>query len=215
MSQPRVQIVDYRLGNLFSIQQACKHVGLDAFVSGSADELQSVDGIILPGVGAYGNAMQSLHELQLVDPLKRAAEAGKPLLGICLGMQLLFDSSQEFGEHQGLGLISGQVNRIPDQVLDGRQMRVPNVGWNPITFAERSDTGPLLDGLSDNTFMYFVHSYCAEAVSESDQLTTTQYGNFRYCSAVLRENILGCQFHPEKSAQAGLRLYENWGRSLR
>jgi glutamine amidotransferase len=215
MTQPRVQIVDYRLGNLFSIQQACAHVGLDAFVSDSADELQTVDGIVLPGVGAYGNAMQSLNDLQLTEPLQQAAEAGKPLFGICLGMQLLFEGSEEFGEHEGLGLISGKIVRIPDQILNGRQLRVPNVGWNRIEFANGRGGEPVLNGVSDNTFMYFVHSYCAQSVPEADRLTTTMYGEFRYCSAVLRGSILGCQFHPEKSAQAGLRLYENWARSLR
>lgn len=215
MTSPRVQIVDYRLGNLFSIQQACRHAGIDAFVSDSAEQLQSVDGIILPGVGAYGNAMQSLRELQLTEPLKQAARAGTPLFGICLGMQLLFEGSEEFGEHEGLGLISGKICRIPDQLLNGRQLRVPNVGWNRIEFRRGREAEPVLDGVPDNTFMYFVHSYCARSVPEADQLTTTVYGEFRYCSAVLRGSILGCQFHPEKSAQAGLRLYENWARSLR
>ena len=214
MTKPRVQIIDYRLGNLFSIQQACQHVGLDAFVSASTDELSTVDGIILPGVGAYGNAMQSLRELNLIQPLKSAAADGRPLMGICLGMQLLFETSEEFGIHEGLGLISGRIQRIPDQKRDGRRLRVPNVGWNRVSFADRSDCGSILDGVADGEFMYFVHTYCAQDVPEADQLTTTQYGEFRYCSAVLRENILGCQFHPEKSAQAGLRLYENWAKSL-
>jgi len=214
MSRPRVQIVDYRLGNLFSIQQACEHCGLDAFVSGSAEDLETVDGIVLPGVGAYGNAMDHLRDLRLVKPLQSAAADGKPLLGICLGMQLLFDSREEFGDHAGLGLISGRIRRIPDQTIDGRALRVPNVGWNRISFVPHNAANPFLEGISDGQHMYFVHSYCAVDVPDDDRLTTTQYGQFQYCSAVRRGNILGCQFHPEKSAQKGLRLYQNWAKSL-
>lgn len=215
MALPRVQIIDYRLGNLFSIQQACRYVGLDAFVSASAEQLETVDGIILPGVGAFGNAMQSLNDLQLTEPLRQVAKAGKPLLGICLGMQLLFESSEEFGEHQGLGLISGRISRIPDQILNRKQYRVPNVGWSRIIFEGHVQQETFLNGISDKEFMYFVHSYCAQSVQESDRLTMTEYGEFRYCSAVLHGSILGCQFHPEKSARAGLQLYENWACSLR
>ena len=213
-SGARIQIVDYRLGNLFSIQQACERVGLDAFVSANPDALASVDGIILPGVGAFGDAMNNLKELRLLDPLCKAAGNGKPLLGICLGMQLLFKKSEEFGDHEGLGLLSGYVEKIPEQTAGDRKLRVPNVGWNRIRFANRSDVAAVLDGVEDGAWMYFVHSYCARPGNLGDQLTLTDYGTIRYCSGVLRGSILGVQFHPEKSGRIGLRMYENWARGL-
>lgn len=211
---PRVQIVDYRLGNLFSIQQACRRVGMDAFVSASAESLKQVDGIILPGVGAFGNAMDSLRQLRLLDPLRGAVEAGTPLMGICLGMQLLFQESEEFGQHEGLGLLPGTIRRIPEQIVAGRKLRVPNVGWNHVYFAPHATDLALREGVPDGAYFYFVHSFYADPAEPSDCLTTTQYGRIRYCSAVRRGNILGVQFHPEKSAQVGLRFYENWAQSL-
>lgn len=211
---PRVQIVDYRLGNLFSIQQACQRVGMDAFVSASVDSLEKVDGIILPGVGAFGNAMESLRQLRLLEPLRRVAETGKPLMGICLGMQLLFQQSEEFGRHEGLGLLPGEIRRIPDQTAAGRKLRVPNVGWNRVHFAPHTAGQPIRTAVPDGAYFYFVHSYYADPSEPGDCLTTTQYGEIRYCSAVQRGNILGVQFHPEKSAQVGLRFYQNWARSL-
>ena len=206
----RIQIIDYRLGNLFSVQQACRHVGLNAFVSPSAETLDEVDGIILPGVGAFGSAMDNLSELHLLDPLIHVVRQGKPLLGICLGMQLLFDSSEEFGFHQGLGLLPGSVRRLPDQTADSRKLRVPNVGWNRVELPmERAKNGNSW-GVRDGAFMYFVHSYYAVPDEASDNLAFTGYGQFRYCSAVQRENILGVQFHPERSAEDGLNLYRHW-----
>ena len=150
---PRVQIIDYRLGNLFSIQQACQQVGIEAFVSDSPETLASVDGLILPGVGAFGNAMKSLQELKLIDPLRAVVAQGKPLMGICLGMQLLFDQSEEFGEHEGLGLLAGKIKRIPEQVLAERKLRVPNVGWNKIEFNERDGCTELRTGIHDHSYM--------------------------------------------------------------
>ncbi len=206
----RIQIVDYRLGNLFSIQQACRHAGLEAFVSHSAETLDQVDGIILPGVGAFGNAMSHLSELDLIEPLTRAVRLGKPLLGICLGMQLLFDSSEEFGAHQGLGLLPGSVRRLPDQTSESRKLRVPNTGWNRVELPEERVTDCNSWGLRDGAFMYFVHSYHVVPDMASDNLAFTEYGQFRYCSAVQRKNIMGVQFHPERSAEAGLNFYRHW-----
>ena len=211
---PRVQIVDYRLGNLFSVQQACQRVGIDAFVSDAAETLAEVDGLILPGVGAFGNAMESLRELGLVEPLCEVVRQGKPLMGICLGMQLLFETSEEFGEHAGLGLLPGRIRRIPDQTIAGRKLRVPNVGWNRIDFCRHDATETICAGVPDASYMYFVHSYYADPTDAADQLTTTAYGEIRYCSSVQRASILGVQFHPEKSAELGLQFYRNWAASL-
>lgn len=209
----RVQIIDYKLGNLFSISQACQRAGMDAFVSAEPD-FDDADGVILPGVGAFGNAMDRLTDLDLVGPLQELAASGKPLLGICLGMQLLFDRSEEFGEHEGLGLLPGEIRRIPDQRIDDRVYRVPNVGWNRISFCHPDAHAAATEGIPDGAYMYFVHSFYADPADNSDRLTETRYGKFRYCSAVRRGSILGYQFHPEKSGELGLRFYRNWAQSL-
>lgn len=211
---PRVQIIDYHLGNLFSIQQACHRAGLDAFVSSSPLTISDVAGVILPGVGAFGNAMDNLQRLQLLQPLQEYAAAGRPLFGICLGMQLLFEDSEEFGLHAGLGLLRGHVRRLPVQFSGDRRLRVPHVGWQQTWFAESAADQPVRAGIPDGQHMYYVHSYFAEPQDSADILTFTQYGQIRYCSAVLRGNIFGVQFHPERSARAGLRFYENWGKVI-
>jgi len=206
----RVQIVDCRLGNLFSVRQACLHAGLDAFVSSSFETLDEVDGIILPGVGAFGHAMQNLQELELIEPLIRVVREGKPLLGICLGMQLLFEESEEFGTNPGLGLLSGNVRRLPNQTTSSGKLRVPNVGWHRVEVSPQKSSEPIGEIIRDGAYMYFVHSYRVIPNEESDILTFTEYGQLRYCSAVQRKNIIGVQFHPERSAKGGIQFYRNW-----
>lgn len=210
----RIQIIDYGLGNLFSIQQACESLGAEAIVSSAVDEFGAVDGIILPGVGAFGNAIEKLRELNIVEPLKEAVNAGKPLMGICLGMQLLFDESEEFGQHEGLGLLPGKIRRIPDQTENEQKLRVPNVGWNPADFTVEATSSAILHGIASGTYFYFVHSYYCEPSQTTDWLLQTQYGKICYCCAAQRDNILGLQFHPEKSGKLGLRLYHNWLETL-
>lgn len=212
---PRVQIIDYRLGNLFSILQACQRAGLDAFLSDSPDTLTQVDGVILPGVGAFGNAMENLNSLGLIQPLKDVVASGTPLFGICLGMQLLFDESEEFGTHRGLGILRGKVSRLPDQVIDERRLRVPNVGWHRTCFADSAAELAIRKGMPDEQYLYYVHSYFVSPEEPSDILAFTRYGQFCYCSAVLHQNTLGVQFHPERSARPGLRFYENWAKMVR
>lgn len=212
---PRVQIVDYRLGNLFSIQQACDRVGLDAFVSDCPQSLEDVDGIILPGVGAFGNAMDNLRELRLLEPLRERVASDCPLFGVCLGMQLLFEESEEFGRHAGLGILSGCVKRLPQQMHRDRQLRIPNVGWHRTFLADPISVRPVCEGIRDGQYMYYVHSYHADPEDSSDVLTFTHFGDIRYCSAVQRGNIVGVQFHPERSAEAGLQFYRNWAKMVR
>lgn len=212
---PRVQIIDYRVGNLFSIQQACRQAGLDAFVSDSPRTLADVDGVILPGVGAFGNAMENLRQMHLLEPLRDYAAAERPLFGVCLGMQLLFDRSEEFGEHEGLRILSGSVRRLPEQSDGQHRFRVPNVGWQRTWFSASAPMHSLCRNMIDGQFMYYVHSYFAEPDDAADILTFTRFGQIHYCSAVLRGNIFGVQFHPERSAQGGLQFYENWGRLLK
>jgi glutamine amidotransferase len=204
-------IVDYELGNLFSVQQACLHVGLDAEISNDPAQVAAADGLILPGVGAFGAAMGNLRRRGLEAPLKAQVAAGKPFLGICLGLQLLFTDSVEFGSQGGLDLLPGKVLRIPEQI-NGQRTRVPQIGWNQIAPpADRDWAGTPLEHLERGTYMYFVHSYYCQPDRAEDQLTTTNYLGLEYCSGVQRGNILAFQFHPEKSGPDGVEVYRKWG----
>jgi glutamine amidotransferase len=210
---PHVAVVDYGLGNLFSIQQACRAVGLEAEVTRDASAMVSADGLILPGVGAFGDAMETLRRLNLASVICKAAETGKPLVGICLGLQLLMEVSHEFGHHEGLGLIPGEVVRLEDPTEDGRVLKVPQVGWNRIAAPGMAGAGAwagtLLEGVAEGEFMYFVHSFIVVPADHSVVLSNTRYGDIEFCSSVRKGNIFACQFHPERSGRKGLRVYEN------
>lgn len=223
MTEIKVAILDYGLGNLFSIAHACERVGLRSVVTCSSQEIESADAVILPGVGAFGDAMTSLRSLGLVDVIKNVAGSGKPLMGICLGMQLLMSESHEFGVHEGLGIIEGSVAKF-DAPKDGdRRLKVPQVGWNTIHKAsadeytkqkdhalERWGASPLA-GLEDEEYMYFVHSYYVKPSDESVAMSYTRYGDVEFCSSLGTGNVFGCQYHPERSGAQGLRIYENFG----
>ena len=224
-SQINVAVVDYGLGNLFSVKHACERVGMQATVTSSRQEILGADGILLPGVGAFGDAMQCLERLKLVEVLREATLFGKPLVGICLGMQLLMSESQEFGRHRGLNILEGEVVKFDKPQGSRGTLKVPQVGWNrvrrpgsPLTpgpspaRGEGSQTsdiwaGTPLDGMPDGTSMYFVHSFYVKPCRRDAVLAVTTYGDVEFCSAVRRDNVLGFQFHPERSGQAGLRLY--------
>jgi glutamine amidotransferase len=197
-----IAIVDYGIGNLRSVQKAVERVGATAVVSGDPSALDAARGVILPGVGAFGDGMAHLRARKLVEPVLCQVEEGKPLLGICLGMQLLFDESEEMGHHQGLGLLPGRVVRFPEGDL-----KVPHIGWNQL----RVHKGMLLDGVADGAHAYFVHSYYAAPEEPADVLATTEYG-IEFASVVGRGKVLGAQFHPEKSQEVGLRLLSNYAR---
>ena len=235
VSPVRVAIVDYGLGNLFSVKNACHHVGLRAAVTSSRQEISDADGVILPGVGAFGDAMESLKRLDLVDLLRDISLSGKPFLGICLGMQLLMAESYEFGRHPGLGIIEGAVVRLEerveslDSVLGGsfNNLKVPQIGWNRVfkpiieeALVGRTDpemdpwAGTALAELDDGEFMYFVHSYYVKPEDASLVLSTTRYGSLEFCSTLKRGNTFGCQFHPERSGPMGLQLYQNFASML-
>ena len=204
-------IVDYELGNLFSVQQACLHVGLDAQISNDPADVAAADGLILPGVGAFGAAMHNLRQRGLEAPLKAQVAAGIPFLGICLGLQLLFTDSIEFGSQGGLDLLPGRVLRIPAEI-GGHKTRVPQIGWNQIAPPpHRTWHGTPLDHLQAGAYMYFVHSYYCQPDDPSDILTETDYMGLPYCSGVQRGNILAFQFHPEKSGPDGVEVYRKWG----
>jgi imidazole glycerol-phosphate synthase subunit HisH len=199
------------LGNLFSVQQACLHVGLDAEISNDPVKVAAADGLILPGVGAFGTAMHNLRKRGIEEPLKAQVAAGKPFLGICLGLQLLFTDSVEFGSQGGLNLLSGKVLRIPEEIR-GQKTRVPQIGWNQIVAPFGKDwKGTPLEHLNAGSYMYFVHSYYCLPDHPSDILTLTDYMGLEYCSGVQRDNILAFQFHPEKSGPEGVEVYRKWG----
>ena len=192
-----IGIIDYGVGNLFSLCSSCKAIGQDAFVSGDADELAKADRLILPGVGAFGDAANKLRETGMADFVRQQAAAGKPLLGICLGMQLLFEKSYEYGCHEGLGLLKGQV--VPMEGKLPAELKIPHMGWNALEIRG----GRLLEGL-DGQYVYFVHSFFAEGCEDS-LAAVTEYG-IPITAAVEQGTVFGCQFHPEKSGNVGLSI---------
>ena len=195
-------IVDYGSGNLRSVQKAFEHVGVVAEVGSDARRMKEASGLVLPGVGAFGAAMIQLEQRGLVEPLLERIRAGVPFLGVCLGMQVLFESSEEDPGVPGLGLVRGDVRLLPSTV------KVPHIGWNQVHACTCSD---LLDGIPDGSAFYFVHSYAVVPRSPADVLTMTDYG-VNFVSAVEVDNIAGVQFHPEKSSTLGLRFYRNFAR---
>ncbi|MFH2138227.1 MAG: imidazole glycerol phosphate synthase subunit HisH [Candidatus Omnitrophota bacterium] len=209
---PLVAIIDYRLGNLFSVQQACVQVGLRSVITSEKKNILEADAIILPGVGAFKDGIESLEKLDLITPIHSAIKSGKPFMGICLGMQLLFSKSEEFGNWDGLDVISGSVVKFPSENAKGIKTRVPQVGWNRLSNnrdQDRWNESPL-KGISENEFMYFVHSYYCKPDNSSVVLSVTQYADMEYCSSILIKNVFACQFHPEKSGEQGLTVYKNW-----
>jgi glutamine amidotransferase len=210
-SSLKISIIDYRMSNLFSVQQACENVGLSAIITSEKKDILDADGIILPGVGAFGEAMLNLGELDLIEPLKDYIKSGKPFFGVCLGMQLLMSESDEFGIHRGLDIIKGRVIKFSGNSKEGMKIKVPQIGLNQIWRPEHAqwDSTPL-QGIANGEFMYFVHSYYVLPDNMGDALSITGYEGFNYCSSLMRDNIFAAQFHPEKSAGNGLEIYRNW-----
>ena len=198
-----VAIVDYGVGNLFSLCSSFRAVGAEVLVTRDPKELKNASHILLPGVGAFEDARKKLSESGMEEALLEEVKKGKPMMGVCLGMQLLFDESLEFGRHAGLGLVSGRVigmqGTIPEDLL------IPHIGWNALHLTRPH---PLFDGVSDGDCVYFVHSFYA-ADCEKSLVATTEYG-VEMTAAVARENVCGCQFHPEKSGEVGLRILKNF-----
>lgn len=195
-----IGMIDYGVGNLFSLRSSFEAIGEEVFVSGDAEELKKADRLVLPGVGAFGDAAQKLKESGLDAFVKEQAAAGKPLLGICLGMQILFEKSMEYGEHQGLGLLKGQV--VPMEGVLPSELKIPHIGWNALQFQQKDC--PLFAHIEEGDCVYFVHSFYAEGCEES-LAATTEYGK-ALTAAVAKGNIFGCQFHPEKSGKVGLAI---------
>lgn len=196
----RIAILDYGMGNLRSVEKALEHVGVTAIVTDEGDEVRAADGVILPGVGAFPRAMERIRELGLDELIAERREEGVPLLGICLGLQLLFESSSELGGAEGLGLLEGPVGE-----LEAEGLKVPHIGWEPVRWERESR---LTDGIPSETPFYFVHSF-APRPGQEDLLGSAEYGA-RFACAAERDNVFGVQFHPEKSSAAGLRLLSNF-----
>lgn len=197
-----IAIIDYQMGNLRSVQKGFERVGYDATITSDPEDVEQADKIILPGVGAFEDAMAELRHRHLVDPIINAVEAGKPFLGICLGLQLLFDVSYEGGEHKGLGILPGKVVRFDLPA----EYKVPHMGWNEAIVRHRA---PILDGIEEGTHFYFVHSYYV--VPEDPEVVAIQADYDRpFCAMIWRDNLFATQFHPEKSQKHGLRILKNF-----
>ena len=194
-----IAIIDYGVGNLFSLVSSLKAVGAEATITGDIDTIKKADKLILPGVGAFGDAAQKLKGTGLFDVVINEAKNGKPLLGICLGMQLLFEKSYEYGCHEGLGLIKGTV--VPMEGKLPESLKIPHIGWNALHFKKES---PVFKYINDGDCVYFVHSFYAEGCGDA-LIATTEYGK-DITAAVQRDNVYGCQFHPEKSGNVGLSI---------
>ncbi len=211
-----IAIIDYGMGNLRSVQKAFEAVGQHAVVTRERQAIQDATHLVLPGVGAFADCMANLERYGLIDPIRAGIAQGKPFLGICLGLQLLFTESEEFGVHKGLDVIPGRVKRFPfgshdtpaDAAAETQRLKVPHMGWNTLTITAAA---PPLEGVESGASAYFVHSYYVEPREGSLTSTLTNYG-ISFVSSVWRDNIFACQFHPEKSQSVGLRIIRNFGR---
>ena len=199
-----IGIIDYGVGNLFSLKSSFEAIGVETFVSGNREELSKADKLVLPGVGAFGDAAQKLRDSGLDSFVREQAAKGVPLLGICLGMQLLFEKSYEYGEHEGLGLLKGQVVPMSERLPKG--LKIPHMGWNALHI--RKEGSRLFANTKEGDFVYFVHSFYAEGCEES-LAADTEYG-IPITAAVEQGNVFGCQFHPEKSGPIGLNILRSF-----
>lgn len=194
-----IRIIDYGVGNLFSLRSSLRAIGIDADYTGNPVEIRKADKLILPGVGAFRDAREALRSTGLDRVVQEEAEKGKPLMGICLGMQMLFDRSYEYGEYEGLGLIPGEI--VPMEGRIPKNLPIPHIGWNELMLKQPS---PLMKNTANGDYVYFVHSYYAETPAEY-VIATTDYG-VEMTAAVQKDNVYGCQFHPEKSSEVGLSI---------
>jgi len=208
----KISIIDYGIGNLHSVLKACEFVGINAEITNDKNKIISSDAIILPGVGAFSDAMDSLNRLDLVSPIIDFANSGKPLMGVCLGMQLLLRESEELGLTKGLGIFEGVCKKFP-QINGDSKLKVPQINWNGI-YPSNDDPyfipNTPLGNIKSGEQMYFVHSYYADLINKDEVLSKTTYGGIEYCSSMYRGNIFGFQFHPEKSATKGLNIYKKF-----
>ena len=197
-----IVMIDYDAGNIKSVEKALLYLGQEAVITRDPEKILKADGVILPGVGAFGDAMEKLHTYGLVQVIRQCVQENKPFLGICLGLQLLFESSEESPGVEGLGVLKGKVVRLPAET----GLKIPHIGWNDLKFP---NTGRLFQGIEEGTFVYFVHSYYLIAAEPDIVTATTEYGTVIHAS-VEKGNIFACQFHPEKSSDTGLKILRNF-----
>ncbi len=198
-----IGIIDYDAGNMGSVEKALLSLGVTPVITRNREEILQADHLILPGVGAFGDAMEKLTSFRLIDVIKEAVERGIPLLGICLGMQILFEGSDEAQGVEGLGLLGGRIHRIPDQP----GLKIPHMGWNDLTYDKE---GRLFAGIPEHSYVYFVHSYFLKAEDPGVVAASTEYGSTHIHASVEKGNLFGCQFHPEKSSDTGLAILKNF-----
>jgi imidazole glycerol-phosphate synthase subunit HisH len=214
MNAPEVIVVDYGVGNLLSVCRGLEYCGAKVVMSSNPNQILSAERVVLPGVGAFSNAMAALDRLDLIDVIREVARQQKPLLGICLGMQLLLDESEEFGMTHGLGLISGRIIPVPSKTNLGTMQKIPHIGWAPLRPSPANSNWAdtvLMDNCRGDA-MYFVHSYMASGLCPSDLVADCEYGGHMIPAVIRRGNTTGCQFHPEKSGEAGLKILRNFVR---
>lgn len=197
-----VAIIDYDAGNIKSVQKAIEYLGEEVIITRNPEEILQASRVILPGVGAFGDAMEKLHKYHLVEVIKEVVNKGIPFLGICLGLQLLFEKSDETPGVEGLGILEGEIKRIPDY----DELKIPHIGWNSLKYPNK---GKLYEGIAEDSYVYFVHSYYLEAKNQDIVVATTDYGTCIHAS-VEHDNVFACQFHPEKSSTVGLKILENF-----
>ena len=205
MTTLKINILDYGCGNLLSLKRSYEHLGFNSNISKDLKEILEGDVLILPGVGSFGNAMQSLKKLELIKTIKEFAETEKPILGICLGMQILLTEGYEFGKFDGLNLIPGKVEKIKDNL--NPKMKLPHIGWNNIEVGSGMSK---FISLYDKKKFYFVHNYFANTKNENDTIATCNYSGIRIAAIIQKKNIIGCQFHPEKSGEIGLQFLKSF-----
>ncbi len=202
-----IVIIDYGMGNLRSVQKGFEKIGSDAVITADPNVVLQAEKVVLPGVGAFRDCMHNLEQGGFIEPILKVIADGRPFLGICVGMQMLFTDSVEFGLHSGLNVIPGHVLRFPDQmIVAGEKLKVPQMGWNQLSFKCRP---PAFDGVAEGSNVYFVHSYYVKPDDSCVIATTTDYC-FEFCSSIWQDNIIATQFHPEKSQETGLRILKNF-----
>ena len=203
-----IAIIDYGVGNVKSIRNAFENQKAEVILTRERETILEADGLVLPGVGAFSHGMDNLNKFGLVEIIKDFVKTGKPLLGICLGMQMLLEESEEFGNSKGIGLIKGKVVKLP--IKQSIQCKLPHISWNEIQPKIVKWENTILDNIEDNSNMYFVHTFVAKPENEDEILSKTDYFNVEFCSSLKKDNIYGCQFHPEKSATHGLSIVKNF-----
>jgi len=208
--KPIVTVVDYGRGNLYSVSRALAYCGAEVIVTDSPELIAHAEYLVLPGVGAFGDGMQGLYERNQIEAIRQVVADGRPLLGICLGMQLLFEYSEEFGRHEGFSFIAGKVTAIPRQIENNKQRKIPHIGWNKLISPTQHYHTPLLHGLKPQDAVYFVHSFEVVPVYPEHCKAFCDYLGHPITAVVSKDNLYGCQFHPEKSGLVGLQLLKNF-----